>query len=688
MPPRSAEEKARRRQLASEKKEAREAKKRAEEEKKKKLQLEVEHKLQSLSLNTTESSVPCLILNVPEVTLGCIFSFLPARELACVSLTCTTFNYSIGEIRISYVQQQLSKTKLCASRQEALNILKSSYGGGDTRRVVTRKQRKSDGKDCDEFMGYARFLEESINGYCKLAVRGRDPIMLPSCINGRYASVSPEHSLSRVGGDGYKSGAGGSGAASWGVGRRGQLGHGERIDLGHPQRLLGGLGYGIRVVQVSAGGGLVRVAHSLFLTSSGRVLSCGNGSYGQLGHGYSQAKQLPDYIRPKYIDAFNGMKIICISAGEIHSAAVNSDGDLFTFGDGFLGMLGHGDKRPQVSPKQVECGGVEDECFSTVSCGCRHTLVVTEDGEVFSMGFGHFGVLGRAFTPFEYDADTALENLGIGGLEADHGFQPLPQNPVIGQAVAIDLEEDPVLREAHEREELQAHLELIANMTLDDASTQCIPQIIDSLQGIEIIGVSAGHRHSIFLEKEGAVYTCGSGVTGALGHGDNISHMYPMKIMEFEHVGAKVMQISAGVDLSMAVSTEGRVYSWGKADGGRLGLAKTRGTVSIPRAIQVETKEGNHIKAIDVECGYVHSLIVGLDGTLYQCGGVGIDGAEDGQQEEVDELNLGKPVQIKDFNIWHRLPEPKAAVKQKERWKKYGKYELQGRSKMMVNRDS
>ena len=104
-------------------------------------------------------------------------------------------------------------------------------------------------------------------------------------MEGRFASVSPDHSLVRAGGDGAKSG-GGSGVASWGVGKRGQLGHGKPPGPGFPQderlprMLLGGLGYGIRVVQVSAGGGLARVAHSLLLTSTGRVLSFGTGNSG------------------------------------------------------------------------------------------------------------------------------------------------------------------------------------------------------------------------------------------------------------------------------------------------------------------------------------------------------------------------------------------------------------------------
>ena len=85
------------------------------------------------------------------------------------------------------------------------------------------------------------------------------------------------------------------------------------------------------------------------------------------------------------------------------------------------------------------------------------------------------------------------------------------------------------------------------------------------------------------------------------------------------------------------------------------------------------------MKAVDVHCGYVHSSIVALNGSIHVCGGVGIDGEDDRGSEEADK---GKPLKVPNFNIWHRLAEPKADVKVDERWKKYSKYELKGRSKM------
>ena len=482
-----------------------------------------------------------------------------------------------------------------------------------------------------------------------------------------------------------------------------KLGHGKRQDERYPRRLLGGIGYGIRIVQCSAGGGLVRIAHSLLLTNTGRVLSFGTGQYGALGHGYSAAKQLPDQLRPRYIEALNGVRCVCVSAGELHSAVVSSDGDVYSWGDGFCGQLGHGDRKPQLLPLQVTAGGLEDESIANISCGSRHTIAVSEEGEAFTWGLGHFGVLGRSFTPFDHDADAAVaafagEENEAAALRAPPQPPPPPQ-PAPAEANAPGAGDEPNIDA-----ELRAQLDLIGNLSLEDSSDQCYPKSVESLVGIKIVGSSAGHRHSLLLDEDGSLYSCGASLGGCLGHGDTLTQMYPMKISHFDDERIRILQMSAGVDISMAVTTKGDTYAWGKTEGGRIGLGLRANEVTIPRKVEVSYPDGRPFKAVDIECGYVHSIIVGLDGTIHMCGGVGVEGEADGQaaqssqeeerrgigglfrreqDEEDGNPRRGLPLPVEYFNIWHRLPEPKEEVAKKEKWKKYGKYEVRGRSRMM-----
>lgn len=212
-------------------------------------------------------------------------------------------------------------------------------------------------------------------------------------------------------------------------------------------------------------------------------------------------------------------------------------GDVYTWGDGFCGQLGHGDKRPHVVPSQVTSGGLEDECVSHITCGARHTLAVSEDGEVFSWGLGHFGVLGRSFTPYDHDPDAALAALGGEGLDgAELGGNGAVAAAGDGggggngaaQGGNNNNNDD---GNAWSFENLMAHLDMIGDLSLVDSSDQCIPKLMEALEGIKIIGASAGHRHSLLLDERGGLYSCGAGISGCLGHGDNQSQMFPMKIM-------------------------------------------------------------------------------------------------------------------------------------------------------------
>ena len=59
------------------------------------------------------------------------------------------------------------------------------------------------------------------------------------------------------------------------------------------------------------------------------------------------------YDRPKLIEHFKTKCVRDMSCGSSHSAAIVSDGSLYSWGLGEYGRLGHGDNQSQLKPKQV-----------------------------------------------------------------------------------------------------------------------------------------------------------------------------------------------------------------------------------------------------------------------------------------------------------------------------------------------
>lgn len=59
--------------------------------------------------------------------------------------------------------------------------------------------------------------------------------------------------------------------------------------------------------------------------------------------------------RPRVIESLRGVEVVDIAAGGAHSACITASGELFTWGKGRYGRLGHGDSEDQLKPKLV-CG--------------------------------------------------------------------------------------------------------------------------------------------------------------------------------------------------------------------------------------------------------------------------------------------------------------------------------------------
>ncbi|VVD02572.1 unnamed protein product [Leptidea sinapis] len=86
--------------------------------------------------------------------------------------------------------------------------------------------------------------------------------------------------------------------------------------------------------------------HCLALSSDGDVYSWGEGEDGKLGHGNRVS-----YDRPKLITALSGLMVVAIACGGAHSACLTARGRIYTWGKGRYGRLGHGDSEDQLVPK-------------------------------------------------------------------------------------------------------------------------------------------------------------------------------------------------------------------------------------------------------------------------------------------------------------------------------------------------
>jgi len=138
---------------------------------------------------------------------------------------------------------------------------------------------------------------------------------------------------------------------------------------------------GDKVTSVACGS-----SHTLAVTGAGNVFSWGSGAFGKLGHDDDMDVRIPRLVE------FKRKRISRVSCGPEHSAVVSEAGEVRTWGACSYGNLGHGDNTDQPRPKLVD-HLVGKRCTS-VACGSKHTLSLSQAGDVYAWGYGGGGRLG------------------------------------------------------------------------------------------------------------------------------------------------------------------------------------------------------------------------------------------------------------------------------------------------------
>ncbi|MBA0684119.1 hypothetical protein Goari_025723, partial [Gossypium aridum] len=315
--------------------------------------------------------------------------------------------------------------------------------------------------------------------------------------------------------------------------------------------------------------------HAALVTKQGEVFSWGEESGGQLGHGVDT-----DVLHPKLIDALSNTNIELVACGEYHTCAVTLSGDLYTWGDGMynFGLLGHGNEVSHWVPKRVN-GPLEGIHVSSISCGPWHTAVVTSAGQLFTFGDGTFGVLGHGDRN-SVSIPREVESLkGLRTVRAACGVWHTAAvvEVMAGNSSSSNCSSGKLFTWGDGDKGRLGH---------GDKETKLVPTCVAALVEPNFCQVACGHSLTVVLTTSGHVYTMGSSVYGQLGN-PQADGKVPTRV-EGKLSKSFVEEISCGAYHVAALTSRTEVYTWGKGANGRLGHgdADDRNTPTLLEALK------------------------------------------------------------------------------------------------------
>ncbi len=240
--------------------------------------------------------------------------------------------------------------------------------------------------------------------------------------------------------------------------------------------------------------------HCIARNSSGKVYCWGYNFWGELGIGSKD----DNFHKPILNQYLNNEFVIYISCGARHSLVLTNCGEVYAWG-----QIENGCNDSQSTPMKVK--GFNNERVVMISCGWGHSMVLTECGHVYSWGWNHCG------------------QLGIGN-------------------------------------------------TANSNEPKLVAVIDENKCNVFIEKISCGFKHSLFLSSDGNIYAFGRNSDEELGNQkeENIISNLFAKLVKGENelspqrirIETKFVDISShwfyDKGFSTALSQDGIYYNWGK----------------------------------------------------------------------------------------------------------------------------
>ena len=269
---------------------------------------------------------------------------------------------------------------------------------------------------------------------------------------------------------------------AWGLNSYYQLGLGDTVDKSSPVQI----GSATNWSTVSAG-----TSHRIAIKTTGTMWAWGRNNTGQCAQGYTNSGE----NFPVQIGGLTTWSKV--SAGGGHSAAIKTDGTMWSWGLGSSGQIGNSNTANLSSPVQV--GALTN--WSNVAAGFYFTVAVKTDGTLWSWGVNSYGNLGDGTTtnrssPVQIGAGTTWSKVSAA---RDSGYAIKTDGTLWSWGFN----------------------QSYGSLGIGDTTNRSSPVQVGALTTWSTISGGEAGYHAAAIKTDGTLWTWGYNYTGQLGLGSS-----------------------------------------------------------------------------------------------------------------------------------------------------------------------
>jgi alpha-tubulin suppressor-like RCC1 family protein len=320
--------------------------------------------------------------------------------------------------------------------------------------------------------------------------------------------------------------------------------------------------------------------HTLTVTAAGELYAFGLGKGGRLGTGDEKPCATPVRVRGPLLRQI----VVSVAAAENHSLCATEKGHVYAFGSNRFGQLGTinsklnaDDTTSRCLPRRVD--DLKQVMCVSVAAGARHSVALSQSGEVYVWGdnsSGQLGISGRCAS----NNNTMHKAQRVEALwKAAHG-------PKVAIAIAASEQATLVLTSGSGQRGLPV------NSVYSWGHGNHVPCKVHfgsgcSSRAINPVAISSARYHNIAITSEGEVYSWGlhadslgmsprgarqqlssladADTSGAFALTDTASLTAPQLVtgMLPENGGGKVVAAAASENHTAVVTESGHLWTWG-----------------------------------------------------------------------------------------------------------------------------